>query len=136
MFGYSFAEFMNLELPNITDEEESHANNPSKYLLFNDPLLGLFDYTIHDGLKDRYKAAIPVLEKSINGRQYDYLFDFYVILEKVLCKANKVTRRWFIREAKELDFFGTKLGDFLKTSSTHLDWDKIREDYKNRRNLL
>lgn len=68
-----------------------------------------------------------------NQEEYgDYLFDFYVILEKVLCKANKVTRRWFIKEAKELDFFGTKLGEFLKPNSLNFDWDNIKEDYFKR----
>ncbi len=84
LFGYDFWEFMNLELPNITEEEESHVHNPSKYLLFNDPFLGLFDYTVHDGLKERYTAAAAVLEKSINGREYDYLFDFYAKLTRLL----------------------------------------------------
>ena len=68
-----------------------------------------------------------------NQEEYgDYLFDFYVILEEVLSKANKVTRRWFIKEAKELDFFGTKLGEFLKPNSLDFDWDKIKEDYFKR----
>ena len=84
MFGYDFWEFMNLELPNITEDEESHSHNPSKYLLFNDPLLGLFDYTVHDKLKARYTAAAAVLEKSIDGREYDYLFDFYAKLTRLL----------------------------------------------------
>ena len=84
MFGYDFWEFMNLELPNITEDEESHVHNPSKYLLFNDPLLGLFDYTVHDGLKARYTEAAGILEKSINGREYDYLFDFYAKLTRLL----------------------------------------------------
>lgn len=84
MFPYSFDEFMNLELPNITEDEESHTHNPSKYMLFNDPLLGLFDYTVHPGLKSRYTAAAEVLEKSVNGREYDYLFDFYAKLTRLL----------------------------------------------------
>ena len=61
LFGYCFDEFMNLELANITAEEESHLHNPSKYLLFNDPLLGLFDYTVHDALKARYAAAVKTV---------------------------------------------------------------------------
>ena len=68
-----------------------------------------------------------------NQEEYgDYLFDFYVILEEVLRKANKVTRRWFIKEAKGLDFFDTKLGEFLKPNSLNFDWDKIKEDYFKR----
>ncbi len=84
--GYDFEEFMNLELPNITAEEESHSHNPSKYLLFNDPFLGLLDYTVHSGMKDRYARASQVLESSVNGRPYDYLFDFQAKLVKLLSR--------------------------------------------------
>ncbi len=84
--GYGFAEFMNLELANITADEESHLHNPSKYLLFNDPFLGLLDYTVHSELKARYAAAVPVLEESVNGRQFDYLFTFQARLLKLLTR--------------------------------------------------
>ncbi len=84
--GYDFDEFMNLELANITAEEESHSHNPSKYLLFNDPFLGLLDYTVHSELKARYTAAVPVLEASVNGRQFDYLFTFHGKLLKLLSR--------------------------------------------------
>lgn len=84
LFPYRFEEFMNLELPNITQDEESHTHNPSKYLLFNDPLLGLFDYTVHSGLKSRYTAAAELLEKSVDSREYGYLFDFYARLTRLL----------------------------------------------------
>ena len=75
-FGYGFEEFMGLELANINNDEIA-ISNPSKYLLFNDPFLGLFDYTYHDGLKERYLAAAEKLAASVNGRPYDYLFDFH-----------------------------------------------------------
>ncbi len=84
--GYEFSEFMNLELANITAEEESHSHNPSKYLLFNDPFLGLLDYTVHSELKARYAQAAQVLEGSVNGRQYDYLFDFQAKLLVLLSR--------------------------------------------------
>lgn len=74
-FGYTFEEFMNLELPNITKDESSHNHNPSKYLLFNDPFLGIWDFTVPENLAERYRNAATKLEKSINGRSYDYLFD-------------------------------------------------------------
>ena len=86
LFGYGFEEFMNLELANITAEEESHLHNPSKYLLFNDPLLGLFDYTVHDALKARYAAATKTVQSSINGREYHYLFDFQAKLLTLLTR--------------------------------------------------
>ena len=105
MFGYDFQEFMNLELPNITEDEESHVQNPSKYLLFNDPLLGLFDYTVHDGMKARYTAAVPALEKSIDGREYDYLFDFHAKLTRLLahkCELGVRLKKAYMAGEKEI----------------------------------
>lgn len=74
-YGYTFEEFWNLELPNITEEEESHFHCPGKYLLFNDPFIGIFDFTVADDLTERYRNASETLEKSIRGRKYDYLFE-------------------------------------------------------------
>lgn len=73
-YGYRFEEFMNLELPNITKEEDSHFHNAAKYLLFNDPFLGIFDFTVHKDLPQRFADAAELLGKSVNGRPYDYLF--------------------------------------------------------------
>ena len=83
-YGYSFAEFMNLELPNITKDEPSHFHNPCKYLLYNDPFIGVYDFTVRDDISKRYEQALKVLKKSINGREYDYLFDVQRKLLKVL----------------------------------------------------
>ena len=62
-----------------------------------------------------------------------YLIDFSDILRKILNKANKVTRRWFLREARNLVFFESKLEDFLKPNSSILDWDKIEKNYLERK---
>lgn len=83
-YGYSFEEFMNLELPNITKEEESHYHNPCKYLLFNDLFLGIFDFTVPEDLWKRYTVAKELLATSVNGRPYDYLFEMEVKLLEVL----------------------------------------------------
>lgn len=83
-FGYQFNEFMNLELPNITKEESSHFHDPAKYLLFNDPFIGLFDFTVRRDLTERYKTASEILKDSINGREYDYLFQMEKTLLDVL----------------------------------------------------
>ena len=83
-YGYTFEEFMNLELSNITKEEPSHSHNPSKYLLFNDPFIGVYDFTVRDDLAERYVDAAEKLGQSINGRKYDYLFDMHKKLLEVL----------------------------------------------------
>jgi len=82
--GYRFDEFMDLELPNLTDETESNHHNPHKYLLFNDPFLGLFDFTVSDDLPALYSDYARRLRSSVNGRKYDYLFRFMTKLLEVL----------------------------------------------------
>lgn len=83
--GYEFDEFMLLELPNMIADEESHCNNPHKYLLYNDPFIGLVDYTVPEGLAKRYEKALEIAPKP-NGRKYDYLFDLEQKLLKVLVR--------------------------------------------------
>ena len=88
-YGYAFEEFMNLELPNITKEEPSHFHNPCKYLLFNDPFLGVYDFTVRKNQGERYAKAKDILVASINGRPYDYLFDVEAkLLDVLVLKAN------------------------------------------------
>lgn len=81
--GYEFEEFLKLDLPNIVADEESHRNNPHKYLLYNDPFIGLVDYTVPDGLAKRYEKALEIVPKP-NGRKYDYIFDLEQKVLKVL----------------------------------------------------
>ena len=83
-FGYEFDEFMDLELPNLPDEDHSDRNNPNKYLLFNDPFIGLFDFTVSEDLPDLYARHSRRLAAAINGRKFDYLFNFAAQLSAVL----------------------------------------------------
>ncbi|MBE6976162.1 MAG: beta-N-acetylhexosaminidase [Ruminococcaceae bacterium] len=82
--GYRFDEFMDLELPNLIGDNESINNNPNKYLLFNDPFIGLFDFTVSDNLSALYADYAKQLAPSVNGRKYDYLFRFTTKLLEVL----------------------------------------------------
>jgi len=82
--GYRFEEFMDLELPNLTEAGESNWHNPNKYLLFNDPFLGLLDFTVSEELPGLYAGYAKRLGASINGRKYDYLFRFMTKLLEVL----------------------------------------------------
>lgn len=84
-YGYTWDEYMNLELPNITkDNEEGNYCNPCKYLLFNDPFIGIFDYTVPSDLPERYEKAAETVANSISGRKYDYLFQVEQKLLEVL----------------------------------------------------
>lgn len=85
-FGYTIEEFIDLELPNITKEEPTHYHNPCKYLLYSDPFIGVYDFTVRDDLAKRYQEAADKLAKSINGRKYDYIFEMEKRLLDVLIK--------------------------------------------------
>lgn len=100
-YGYSFQEFMDLELANITKDEPSHFHNPSKYLLFNDPFIGVYDFTVHNQLCERYQKAYEKISLSINGRSFDYLFKVQEkLLEVLVRKCNLGVR---IRDAYQND---------------------------------
>lgn len=113
-YGYSVEEFMNLEFPNITKEEPSHYHNPGKYLLFNDPFLGVWDFSVREDQAERYALAAAQLEKSMNGREFDYLFDMekkllVVLTQKAdlgvrLRKAYQTGDRMTLRKIAEEDF--------------------------------
>ncbi len=73
-YGYSFDEFLDLELPNISREGIYDDTNPGRYLLYNDPFIGLYDFSVSAELSKMYADAEKKISKSINGREYDYLF--------------------------------------------------------------
>lgn len=43
-------------------------------------------YTVHENLKTRYAQAVKHLERSVNGREFDYLFDFQAKLLTLLTR--------------------------------------------------
>lgn len=47
-FGIGFDEFLSIDLPNMIDEQEPDVFNPSKYMLYNDCFLGIYDYTVDE----------------------------------------------------------------------------------------
>ena len=100
-YGYTFQEFMNLELPNITKEEPTHYHNPCKYLLYSDPFIGVYDFSVRSDLSERYKRAAETLEKSINGRKYDYIFTLEKKLLDVLIRKGDLGVR--LRKAYQAD---------------------------------
>lgn len=87
-YGYSFEEFLNLELPNIAKEGMAEDVNPSRYLLYNDLFLGLYDFSVSEDLCETYRKALEKLSQSINGRAYDYLFRVEKSLLEVLVRKS------------------------------------------------
>lgn len=82
--GYEFDEFMMLALPNDVGVAEENTHNPCKYLLYNDPFMGLFDANVKPDFAARFAANAKALNEKIDSREYSYLFDYAKKLIDVL----------------------------------------------------
>ena len=73
--GYSFDDFMLLDIPNKLVESNA-VLNPSKYSLYNDCFMGIMDSAINTGDGEKYAEYAKLLKdaKKRTG-EYSYLFD-------------------------------------------------------------
>lgn len=71
--GMEFDDFMALDLPN-GDGVEKECVNPSKYALFSDPFLGVFDYSLDTESRARFEGYRDRLEKLAGNERYGYIF--------------------------------------------------------------
>ena len=82
--GYKFSEFMKIDLVNPYLEDEKIHNNCSKYLLYNDPLIGTFDSVVKKDTTARFaQAEIHMGEAASHGR-LAYMFSNMQLLCRVL----------------------------------------------------
>jgi len=74
--GENFDDWMLLDLPDCPEGKPlPHSMNPSKYLLFQDILLGLFDCHTEDGFSKNYQSYARQLAKAAeNSKRYGYVF--------------------------------------------------------------
>lgn len=82
-------EFMKLDLPDVLEGDPRALQNPSKYLLYNDCLMGIFDCTtgVRDGTQ--YAAYAEQLSEWTRHKKWGYLFKTAAALCRVLAiKAN------------------------------------------------
>ena len=83
-FNIKFDDYMKLDLPNQLTKDKG-LFNPSKYLLFNDPFLGICDSTIMGNESELYKAKSRILKKLSNKmNEFSYISKFYASLCKAL----------------------------------------------------
>ncbi|MBO5925066.1 MAG: beta-N-acetylhexosaminidase [Clostridia bacterium] len=87
LFGYTYRDMVKLDLPNILEDNHKHEfdiQNPSKYLLYNDLLLGIMDPYMPDDVEDRYSKMHRTLSRVEGGSKYQYIFDTMIALTKLL----------------------------------------------------
>ncbi len=85
--GYDTADFMTLCSLNRTTQTEPIVphNNPAKYLFFQDPLMGLFDYHVLSSFPAHYAACSKTLDAlASRGEKLSYVFDTLAKLSSVL----------------------------------------------------
>ncbi|MGN1023091.1 MAG: hypothetical protein ACI4OJ_06325, partial [Lachnospiraceae bacterium] len=70
--GYPLSSFMLLDAPNL--EGASDIGNAHKILLYNDPLLGVYDSIVTEDLPEKYAALAANLSSCRNGGAFDYVF--------------------------------------------------------------
>ena len=91
--GLNFSEFMALDLNNrLTNNNDVNERNTSnRYLLYNDPLLGVMDSTIDENCSKIFSEHVKEFE-SINYKntKFSYLFDTQYRLAKVLSIKSRI----------------------------------------------
>lgn len=103
MFGISFDDFMLLDLPGTPNADDG-VINADKYILYNDPFVGIYDITIPESAGKDYAACAERLECQCTHPEWGYLFRTLKELCKVLeLKANlgQRTRKAYQTDDKE-----------------------------------
>lgn len=84
--GIKFDDFMKLDLLNIIEKsDKGQCVNPSKYYLYNDAFMGIFDTTIIEGsnkIYKKYASIINRIDKSFGD--YAYMSKMFAALAKIL----------------------------------------------------
>lgn len=100
LLGYSYNEWLYLDHPNFIDinDAKNYNSNPSKYLLYMDPLLSQYDEYINDDYENFYKGLAKHYQTLSNkDSEYAYLFKNNALLCKAL--AYKATLNTMLKKA-------------------------------------
>lgn len=80
--GISYDDFMSMDHVNILPEDGKKTANSSKYLLYNDVLIGTFDSVVADYVPAHYEKMASVMEQLSENSAYGYLFK----TQETLCR--------------------------------------------------
>ncbi len=77
MFGIGFDDFCKLDLPaKIIDDSHTWARNHDKFMLYNDPFLGIYDKIISEDDREikHYKSVSRKLKPLCENEEFGYMF--------------------------------------------------------------
>lgn len=137
-FGVSWEDFMLLDLPGSPNGKTDGIVNSEKYLLYNDPFLGLFDSTLAGGEGRQFAQCAHALEDMPEAGEWSYLFHTQRDLCRVLaCKAELGSRTRAAYQAGDRAALTALLPDY-RTAEERLDafyesfrrqWDRDNKRY-------
>lgn len=111
VFGIAFDDFILLDYKNTTNDNLN--NNADKYLLYNDPFLGIYDMAIPEDEGARFSESVKKMEKFVNHSEWGYLFRATKALGEVLeVKANLGQRTRKAYKTKNMDELQNLLDDY------------------------
>lgn len=85
IYCYDFDDFCALSLPDCLSANKVQTKNPSKYMLYNDPFLGIYDNTYLEHGESHYAdCAKKLCDVAKQGGEFSYLFENAANLCKVL----------------------------------------------------
>lgn len=82
LFDISFDDFMMLDLPGTPNDDDG-VINADKYMLYNDPFVGVYDITIPEEAGKGFAECAKRIEKQCDHPEWGYLFRTL----KALCEA-------------------------------------------------
>ena len=92
LFFANYDDFLLLDIPNVVGRKDDKPQNfnPSKYLLYNDPIYGLFDYHTDEECRKHFKNCVPLLKKARKRNpEHRSIFELEIALcDYLAVKAN------------------------------------------------
>ena len=85
MFSVSYDDFTALDMASAL-LYDGNASNAEKYLLYNDPFLGIFDSTMPKDIDEKFTVALEKLNSAKPTDEWKYLFDTSRTLAKILTR--------------------------------------------------
>lgn len=112
-FGISWDDFMLLDLPDSPNGLEDGLYTADKYLLYNDPFIGLMDSTLNGTEDEAYGLCAKKLDDVSKNQPWAYLFETQKALCDVLAiKANLGPRTRSAYENKDHTTLKKLIGEY------------------------
>ena len=116
--GEDFDAMMSLDLPNYVGGSITHATNVSKVMLYSDPLFGVYDTTVKEGIAQEFAEHAKTLYSLAKDSAFAYIFESEAALCELLSVKYDLGARTREAYAK---------GDKNALSSLLCDYDKASE---------